>query len=51
MKIKVLFVATEFAPGMIPFASSIINTLAKDPKFEVYALVVNSGDYTYSLMK
>ena len=47
MKIKVLFVATEFAPGMIPFASSIINTLAKDPKFEVYALVVNSGDYTY----
>ena len=26
--IKVLFVATEFAPGMIPFASSIINILS-----------------------
>lgn len=45
--IKVLFVATEFAPGMIPFASSIINILNTDSRYEVYAIVVNSRNYTY----
>lgn len=45
--IKVLFVATEFAPGMIPFASSIINILNTDSHYEVYAIVVNSGKYNY----
>ena len=46
-KIKVLFIATEFAPGMIPFASSIINILSMDSLYEIHAIVVNSGEYTY----
>lgn len=48
MKIKVLFVACEFAPGMIPFASTIITTLNKDERFDVYAVVVNSGNKSYA---
>ena len=47
MKIKLLFIASEFASGMIPFAANIINTLSKDNHFEVYALVVNSGRQSY----
>ena len=46
-KVKVLFVATEFAPGMIPFASSIINTLASDKLFDVDCICVNSGKKSY----
>lgn len=45
--IKVMFVATEFAPGMIPFAARIINTLSKDSRFEVLCLCVNSNEKTY----
>ena len=30
MKKKILFVASEFASGMIPFAATAINALAKD---------------------
>ena len=41
MKKKVLFVATEFASGMIPYASTIINALADDSRFEVSCLSVN----------
>lgn len=48
MKTKILFIASEFAPGMIPFASTIITLLSKDERFDVYALVVNSGKKTYS---
>ena len=48
MKTKVLFIACEFAPGMIPFASSIITTLNKDERFDVYAVVVNSGRKSYA---
>lgn len=47
MKTKVLLIASEFAPGMIPFASTIIKTLCKDGRFDVYAVVVNSGRKTY----
>jgi glycosyltransferase involved in cell wall biosynthesis len=39
---RILLIATEFAPGMIPYASSIINTLSNSEKFEVFAIVVNS---------
>lgn len=46
-KIRVLFVASEFAPGMIPFSVTIINTLASDCRFEVHCLCVCSGRYTY----
>lgn len=49
MKTKVLFVACEFAPGMIPFASSIITTLNKDERFDIYAVVVNSGSKSYAV--
>mgnify|MGYP000056554007 CR=1 FL=1 len=45
---KILFVASEFAPGMIPFASNIIKTLSNDERFDVYAVVVNSGRKSYS---
>ena len=47
MKKKVLFVATEFASGMIPYASTIINALADDSRFEVSCLCVNSGNKSY----
>lgn len=44
---KILLVATEFAPGMIPFASTIINTLSKDDRFDVQSICVNSGSKSY----
>ena len=44
---KILFVASEYAPGMIPFAVSIINTLAKDVRFEVHCVCVNSRNKSY----
>lgn len=47
-KIKVLFIASEYASGMIPFASKIISTLYCDKRFDVYAIVVNSGKKSYS---
>ena len=47
MKKKVLFVASEFAPGMIPFAATIINTMANCHELEVHCLCVNSGKCTY----
>lgn len=46
-KKKVLYVATEYAPGMIPFAASIINTAMKQNIYEVYAFCVNSGNKSY----
>lgn len=45
---KILFVASETATGMRPFATNIINTLARDKRFEVHALVVNREKETYS---
>ena len=47
MKTKVLFIASEHSSGMIPFAAKIITVLSNDERFDVYALVVNSGNYTY----
>lgn len=46
-KINVLFVASEYAPGMIPFAATIINTLASDTRFNISCICVNSGNQTY----
>lgn len=48
MKTKILFIASEFAPGMIPFASKIITTLNCDKHFDVYAIAVTSGKKTYN---
>lgn len=45
---KILFVASETATGIRPFAVNIINTLARDKRFEVHALVVNRGKEIYS---
>lgn len=47
MKKKILFVASEFASGMIPFAATVINALAKDDRFDVHCLCVNSGIHSY----
>lgn len=45
---KILFVASEFAPGMIPFAVTVINTLAEDERFDVHAICVNSSCHSYA---
>lgn len=46
-KIKILFVASEYAKGMIPFATTIINATAQDERFEVHSLCVSQGrDYS-----
>lgn len=47
MKTKILFIASEFASGMIPFAAKIITLLNKNTDFDVYAIVVNSGRKSY----
>ena len=47
MKTKILLVATESSPGMIPFAATIINALAECPHFEVYCICVNAGKHSY----
>lgn len=45
--IKILFVASECAEGMVPYATSIINYVSQDSRFETYAIVVNSTTLTY----
>lgn len=44
---KILFIASEFAPGMIPFAATIINTLARDERFDVHSVCINSMSKSY----
>lgn len=44
---KIFLVATEYAPGMIPFAASVINTLAESNQFDICCLCVNSKNRTY----
>lgn len=46
-KVKILLVASEFAPGMIPFAATVINTLAQDVRFDVRCVCVNSLKHSY----
>ena len=45
---KILYIASEFATGMIPFAAKVISTMNQDCRYEVYAVVVNSGQYSYT---
>lgn len=47
MKTKILFVASEFAAGMIPFATKIITLLSKNEHYDVYAIVFNSENQSY----
>lgn len=42
---KILFVASEPSPGMIPFAATIINILSKDGRFDVRCICVNSNAF------
>ena len=44
---KVLLIASEYAPGMLSFASSIINRLSESNEFEIYAVVVSRGKFKY----
>lgn len=44
---KVLFIASEYASGMIPFAVTVINTLSQDKRFNIRCICVNSNKHTY----
>ena len=44
---KILFVATEYGSGMVPFASSIINTLSNQNVVNVFAVVVEDSNLQY----
>lgn len=44
---KILFVATEPAPGMIPFVGSILNTLFQSKEIEVYCFCVINENRTF----
>lgn len=44
---KVLLIASEFSPGMIPYAARVINILSKDARMDVHSVVVCSGNKTY----
>lgn len=44
---KILFVASEPAPGMIPFAAKVINTLATVQNYEIHCICVNSDNLSY----
>ena len=47
MKTKILFVATEPASGMIPFACNIINALNKSGQFDIYGIFVNNDKKSF----
>lgn len=44
---KILYIASEPAPGMIPFAVSIINSIAKYTDYEVHCVCVSSNKMGY----
>lgn len=46
---KILFVASEPSPGMIPFAATIINTLSKDDRFDVRCICVNNNAFNNNI--
>lgn len=46
-KNKILFIATEYAPGMIPFAANIINAVSREKSVETFAFLVNSGSKSF----
>lgn len=45
-KLKILFVATEPAPGMVPFAAAVINAFAESGHM-VWALTLSSSECSY----
>ncbi|MGL4994249.1 MAG: glycosyltransferase [Bacteroidales bacterium] len=44
---KILYICSEFAPGMIPFGSTILNTIFKDKSIEARAIVLSKDRYSY----
>jgi len=46
-KKKILFICSEYAAGMISFASTIINAVADNPDYEVHSVVVSRGILSY----
>lgn len=46
-KQKILYIATEYAPGMIPFAVSIIKIAMEQNMYEAYAFCVESDVCSY----
>ena len=46
---KVLLIASEYAPGMLSFASSIINRLSESNEFEIYAVVYQEENLNMNL--
>lgn len=48
IRIKVLVVAADPAPGMVPFVATIANTLTDDDRFDIYALVTNTKHLSYT---
>lgn len=47
-KIKTLIVAADPAAGMVPFVATIANTLAVDGRFDIFTLVVDTREMSYS---
>jgi glycosyltransferase involved in cell wall biosynthesis len=46
-KKRILFIATEYAAGMLPFASAIINALHRNERLDVFAILISKKNYTY----
>ena len=46
-KKKILYICSEAAPGMIPFASGIILSAYASPELDVYAIAVNGMHLSY----
>lgn len=44
---KILYVATEASPGMVPFAVTIVNTMAKSGKYEIHVIAVNTKNLSF----
>lgn len=47
---RILFIASEYALGMMPFAATIINSLTESEDFEVYSILVSRKDRQYKTL-
>ena len=46
-KKKVLYICSEAAPGMIPFASSIILSASASPELDIFAITIDDRNLSY----
>lgn len=44
---KILYIATEASAGMVPFAVTIVNTMAKSGKYEIHVIAVNTKNLSF----